>query len=119
MNCKICGKEIAESRYMTDILCSENCFEKNFWNEIIAEKDKYIIINNTCYRDGGKTPGNYFKGFGGRRFYIRYFDGREITTDNLWCQGDIPEEYQDILKNEAEFYYPEEKLIKAKGGANH
>ena len=118
LKCVICGKEIEESCYMNAILCSSKCFEKNYWNEIIKEKEQHVIINGVCYMIGGLLPPNYtgFAGFGGRMFHIKYFDGRIIQTNNLWLNGEVPKKYRDILKDEAEFHYPQ---IENKGGANN
>ena len=118
LKCVICGKEIDESCYMNAILCSQKCFVDHYWKEIIKEKDKYIIIDGTCYMLGESlsTHNTDIAGFGGRTFYIRYFDGRVIQTNNLWLNGTVPNKYKNILKDEAEFYYPQ---IDNKGGANH
>lgn len=110
MKCVICGKEIEKSQYTNAVLCSSKCFHVHFWRKIIAEKEKHIIIGGECYQDGGdiKNPSSYmFLGFSGRRFWIRYFDGKEITTNNLWYQGKIPDEFRDQLPDTAEFYVPE------------
>lgn len=110
MKCVICGKEIEKSQYSNAVLCSSKCFHIHYWREIIAEKEQHIIINGECYCDGGEVehPSRYmFLGFGGRRLWIRFFDGREITTNNLWHQGKIPEEFRDQLPDTAEFYIPE------------
>jgi hypothetical protein len=57
----------------------------------IPHRDR-IIAAGTHYAAGGETnePARW-RGFGGRRFLIRFNDGRELTTTNLWCQGRIPE----------------------------
>lgn len=124
MKCVICGKEIEKSQYSGDVICSSICFHKNFWKKIISEKDEYIIVNGHCYCDGGDRP-NYMKasylGHAGRRFWIRFFDGRTITTNNLWYNGEIPEEFRSELPDTAEFYTPEhikfaDSLI---GGGNY
>ncbi len=110
MKCVICGKEIEESQYSNAVLCSGKCFTVHFWQRIIAEKDKHIIINNECCYDGGNVdnPSRYmFMGSSGRRFWIRFFDGQEITTNNLWYQGEIPKEFREQLPNTADFYIPE------------
>lgn len=109
MNCVICGKEIEKSQFSNAVLCSSECFNKHFWREIIAEKDEHIIINGSCYCDGGNVehPGRYqFLGHAGQRFWIRFFDGKEITTNNLWYQGKIPDEFRDELPDTAEFFNP-------------
>lgn len=109
MKCVICGKEIAESQFSNAVLCSSECFNKHFWKEIIAEKDKYIIVNSECYCDGGNidNPDRFmFLGFAGRRFWIRFKDGSTLTTNNLWYQGKIPDEFRSELPDTAEFYVP-------------
>lgn len=118
MRCVICGKEIEKSSYSNAVLCSSECFHKHFWLEIIAEKDKHIIVNGECYYDGGnvdlKSP-HGFLGFGGRRFWIRFKDGKTSTTNNLWYNGKIPDEFRDRLPDTAEFYWPDyEEIIGAK-----
>jgi len=77
-----------------------------------------------CYCDGGevKNPDQHpFLGCAGRRFWIRFFDGRTITTNNLWCQGEIPEEFREELPDNAEFYTPEHiKFVNSLiGGGNY
>lgn len=107
MNCEICGKEITESRYTNAVLCSSDCFTRNYWRQIIAEKEKHIIINGHCYCDGGETEeSDKYSGYSGRRFWIRFFDGVVFTTNNLWCQGEIPKEFRKELPDNAEFYMP-------------
>lgn len=64
-----------------------------FWEEIL-DKDA-IIIDGYCYHDEGERTLPYygFLGFDGRRFNIQMNDGRKFTTNNLWSNGKIPEEY--------------------------
>lgn len=110
MKCEICGKEIEKSQYSGCVICSGKCFHTKYWRDIIAEKEKHIIINGRCYCDAGNIehPSNYtFLGCSGRRFWIRFEDGHTITTNNLWVQGEIPEEFRDQLPDTAEFYWPE------------
>lgn len=109
MNCVICGKKISKSKYMNAVLCSSECFHVHFWNEIVKEKDEHIIIDGTCYYDGGNKDTLYpqFLGHSGRRFWIRFKDGRTITTNNLWFNGEIPEKFFDKLPDNAEFYIPD------------
>lgn len=92
MKCIICGKEIEKSNYMNAVLCSDECFSVNFWNECID--DKAIIINGKCYRDGGKKPTGYsgFMGHGGALFKIKMNNGEIIETNNLWYNGEIPKD---------------------------
>lgn len=105
MVCEICGKEFDDERYYGEYsdCCSSECFAKKFWNNIVAEKDKHIIVDGTCYAIA-PAPINGFYGFGGRKFKIKMFGtGEVIETNNLWCQGEIPEEYRHLLPNTAQF----------------
>lgn len=54
-----------------------------------------------------KMPPGAFRGFSGRRFWIRFKDGSTLTTNNLWYQGKIPDEFRDELPDTAEFYTPD------------
>ena len=110
MHCIICNKEITESKYMNAVLCSPECFHVHFWNCIVDEKDKHIIVKGHCYYNGddkGNTENPKYLGHAGRRFWIRFKDGRTITTNNLWFNGEIPEAFLDKLPDNAEFYTPE------------
>lgn len=77
-----------------------------FWLEIIQEKDEHIIIDGVCYyldrNDLWGRPG--WQGFAGRRFRIRFLEtGEIIETTNLWHNGTIPDEFRDLLPDNAEF----------------
>ena len=108
LRCEICNKEIEKSCYSNAVLCGTKCFKKHYWNEIVTEKEEHIVINGVCYCDAGDRPGEKpsYLGHAGRRFWIRYFDGKTVTTNNLWYQGEIPEEYRSALPDNAEFYTP-------------
>lgn len=104
MKCKICGKEIEKSSYNNEILCSSKCFHKNFWNEIIKNKNNHLYIDGVCYWIGPENEDRIFRGYDGRKFLIQMTDNEKVlVTTNLWCQGDIPNEYKEILKDNAVF----------------
>lgn len=110
VKCVICGKEIEKSQYLGTILCSGECFTKDYWRRVIAEKEKHIIINGVCYRDCGNVdnpPRGLTLGHAGRRFWIRFKDGSTLITNNLWYQGEIPDEFREDLPDTADFYTPE------------
>ena len=74
--------------------------------EIFHNKGESIIINGIHYHDGGKVDRSKVGGFlghSGRSFMIKMNDGKLIETNNLWCQGEIPEIFKNILKDNAEF----------------
>lgn len=116
MKCSICGKEISKSLFNGAILCSDECFNKDFWNKIVLNKQNHIIVNGLCYCDAGDAPNGKYLGYAGRRFYIRFNDGHEITTNNLWYQGKIPDEYRSQLPDNAVFYH---ENINVEGGVNY
>lgn len=101
MKCIICGKEVEKSMYSNACLCSSDCFSVNFWNECLD--DSAIIINGECYHDGGTKPSDFkgFLGHAGHVFTIRMKDGRVFSTNNLWYNGEVPEERQ--ISDNAEF----------------
>lgn len=77
------------------------CFNCDLWRGIISRADRFIRIAGVCYVDNGKNKPR--DGFGGRTFRIRMNDGREITTDNLWTQGVIPERFRAEFPDNAMF----------------
>ena len=103
MKCQVCGKEIDKSKYSNGIICSPECFERNFWLEKIRNKDQYIIVNNEIYAIGEEDSKSIFRGFGGANYIIKFFDGAEVSTTNLWYCGEIPEEFRDQLPDNAVF----------------
>ena len=98
MNCIICGKEIEKSLYTHKTLCSSQCFNVDFWNDCLDEEA--IIIDGTCYHDGGAAYGSFI-GHSGRHFKIQMNDGRVIETNNLWYNGEVPKERN--VKDNAKF----------------
>lgn len=101
MKCIVCGKEFEGSQYV-DPICSHECFLDNYWNKALKTG---IVIDGTCYQDGGfiKDPVSAdFLGFGGRVFkYIKYGSCEVTTTNNLWLNGKVPEKYH--AEDNAEF----------------
>lgn len=120
--CKKCGKpfHLNDSEKGTDItnIMVENtyCFECSFWKQkkdVYLDKGKSIIIkegDKLChYVDGGSVePETIPKGWntlghGGRQFHIDKFDDDIIiSTNNLWCQGYIPEIWKTEFKENAQ-----------------
>jgi len=113
MKCTKCGEEYNldewENGNIKSIMEAEGvCFHCAFWIEKIRLHDnRTFIINGTRYHCAGtcdpKVTGVY-KGHGGRKFKIKKNDSDEIyETDNLWCQGDVPEHFKEEIPNNAEF----------------
>ena len=111
IKCRICGKTDGLDKWVkcdeTKIMERENvCFHCAFWLEKIATtNENTVIVNGTRYAIGKEDPNLLFKGFGGARFDIEFFDGRKVVSHNLWCQGNIPEEFRSYpeLQDNARF----------------
>lgn len=103
--CVVCGKNIIESKYMGVIVCSSDCFDKNYWNEHIENKNDLNVarINGFHYIIKDENEDVVFKGSSRRKFTIKFNDGRIVEATNLWQQGAIPDEYRDVLTDNAIF----------------
>jgi hypothetical protein len=107
MNCVICNKEIEQSSFQNKILCSNECFHIDFWNDKVLNfnpEKGHIVVNGTHYTICKDTPGSYFKGHGGHKFIIEYLNDKHIIeSKNVWCQGTIPASYRNKLPDTAKF----------------
>lgn len=106
--CHICGAlELLQhsETFRTRCITNNYCFNCDFWTEIIRAANKSsVCIDGHHYQIGAEHGSNPdVRGFGGRRFHIRFFDGRQLTTTNLWYQGKIPSHFRDQLPDNAEF----------------
>jgi hypothetical protein len=79
------------------------CFTCAFWR-VRLEKTHDTVIAGRIYSVGdvNKKPGDH-NGMAGRRFDIEYFDGRRVTTHDLWAGGEVPEKYRDRIPDTARF----------------
>lgn len=106
--CKICGS--IESATFTEpsksqLIENETCFHCNHWMQIAKEQDKTrLIIKGRTYSDGGNSPKarGELLGFGGRKWKIDR-EGFVFETNNLWSGGTIPNEYRNLLPDNAHF----------------
>ncbi|MDV8155232.1 hypothetical protein [Acinetobacter bereziniae] len=75
----------------TDSMCN-SCFH------FIRKGQQVYVFNNVAYVDGGFVENTQGKslGHGGRLLKIQY-QSKEITTNNLWCIGNVPERLQAQL----------------------
>ena len=122
MKCKICGKEEDPTCFgIKDKLEKEcHCFECHFWANRL-EEDKKLPPHTVCMIDGGhyiiedendKSP---FRGFGGDKFVIKFNDGTEVTTTNLWYQGKPQGYWKEKFPNNANFDWKWKNI----GGTNY
>lgn len=108
--CGICHTPFS-TRYMREVketLIKRNlCFNCNFWYEYALVKDNptHAIIAGNHYIIGSEEEDTPLKwrGHYGAYFKIRFNDGREIETTNLWHQGKIPQRFKEKLPDNAVF----------------
>lgn len=103
--CKTCGQLFCNHYSHKDLSIEGNCFSCDFWFDKVG-RSKNIVVNGTLYSDGGTKDRSTYSGFlghGGRIFNIKMNDGREFTTNNLWCGGDIPEHFRELIPDNAIF----------------
>lgn len=89
------------------IHAERRCFECLFWLDYVATKadPTHLVVNGYHYVITPDKPKGYsgFLGHGGAEFVIRFHDGREVVSHNLWAQGSVPQRFRDRLPNNAEF----------------
>ena len=80
------------------------CFSCDFWAGKIKDVNnpKSVRIDKWHYFIGDESKGG-FRGFDGKRFKIRFNNGKEVETTNLWCQGEIPKRFRERLLDNAIF----------------
>lgn len=108
-NCKLCGK-LEHAGYIEEtqqrLLAKRMCFNCDFWHCMIAIKDEpnTVRVKGKHYQYlPDNPPGAFMTGFGGSRFDVKFHDGREVTTRNMWFQGEIPERFREALPDNACF----------------
>lgn len=107
--CNECGVKDYSTNYLPGqiktIMDEESvCFSCAFWLDLYRNCSRPIIIDYEHYVDSGFSNGTSdFLGFAGRVFKIEMENGHQITTNNLWRQGEIPEHFRDRFKNNSKF----------------
>lgn len=109
--CVYCGapiniKDFDKKSPVPQIMARERlCFTCAFWKEKIENPhpDREIVngfhyvINPWLYSRG------FFQGFGGKSMYLLRNNGTVTRSNNVWCQGEIPERFRSQLPNTARF----------------
>lgn len=110
--CACCGA-YARCSYMDAVAqkmqARQMCFSCSFWEDRCQENWLTIIDGHT-YGPGNRTSGE-MRGMAGRRFDIEYFDGRRVTTYDLWSGGEIPEPFRSRMQDNARFLGNAEKVM--------
>ena len=104
MKCPTCGEEIG--KFVSDEQFMKKhgeCFKCSLWRKRLPLDSTVAIIDGTFYTIGDENDPSQFRGFGGDKFVINFKDGRQITTTNLWCGGDVPEAWKSQFPDNADF----------------
>ena len=111
--CKECGKHETGSwmgRINEQLMERQLCFYCNHWYDLYLIRDQSNVarVAGNHYMiekepNAKEMLDGFMLGFGGNQFNIRFNDGREVITHNLWHQGEIPALWRDRLSNNAEF----------------
>ena len=114
--CPTCGKELGTASFIgsdeRSVKEHGECFECALWRErlpLVGNPD-VAIIDGTFYTIGDENDPSPFRGFGGDKFVIKFKDGREVTTTNLWCGGHISEAWKSQFPNNANFDWQWKKI---------
>lgn len=80
------------------------CFSCAFWL-VQVEKKHETVIDGRIYSVGDvkKPPNQPHSGMAGRRFDIEYFDGRRVTTHDLWSGSEVPARLRGRIPDTARF----------------
>jgi hypothetical protein len=65
-----------------------------------------VVIDANLYTIGDGHSSHGFQGFGGREFHIEFFDGRTVTTRDLWHHGVVPPKWRERWPDNAKFVTP-------------
>lgn len=96
--CVTCGMKANPSTYEK----SKQCFSCDLWSKRAKSGACKTVIDGHVYTPGRDTTGKW-RGMGGRRFDIEYFNGLRITTWDLWSAGEIPERFRSQIPDTARF----------------
>lgn len=105
--CRECGMEDGRQfaqPYMEKMEEHQLCFSDLHWYELYLDRDNAnsVRINGRHYYIGDPNAIG-LRGFGGRKYVIKFHDGRIVETTNLWTQGEIPDRWRERLPDNAEF----------------
>lgn len=105
--CNECGEREQgnwNEAHATKLADESLCTHCAFWLEKVAGATAadVVRVDGSHYRIADEKRAG-MRGFSGQSFTIKFRDGREVTTTNLWCQGAIPMRFRDRLPDNAEF----------------
>lgn len=122
-DCVECGSPLYDhwiEPVKTQVLTRELCHTCLHWTGYVetSANPAHLVVNGYHYVIEPDRPKGYrgFEGHGGAEFVIRFKDGREVVSHNLWAQGRIPRWFRDRLPDSAEFVQRGHRNIGAYAG---
>lgn len=81
------------------------CFGCVAWFDRAKQRrdPRSVRVSGVHYWIEPDDPGWPYQGYGGAEFRISFHDGRTVTTHNLWRQGEVPDQWRDLLPDNAQF----------------
>lgn len=81
--------------------------QETYWKQLIEQREQpsHVRVNGSHYFIGPERPTTprQQRGTRGDRYTIKFQDGRQVVTTNLWQQGPIPAQFREQLPDNAEF----------------
>lgn len=104
--CRECGGVVVTTYCnKADLIKYNLCFHCDHWRGLVlkAGDSNSVRVKHRHYQIGPETGPKQWRGHGGSKFIVRFNDGREVVSTDLWHQGTIPEYFWDRLPDNAEF----------------
>lgn len=81
------------------------CHSCDFWRGLVSGGPNVAVIGGFRYSIAPDAPKGFrgFIGHGGAEFVIRFTDGREVITHNLWANGRVPPHFVGRIPDNATF----------------
>lgn len=100
--CVLCSSpDLAHGLNRSTILSSRTCWNCLFWlerYEQMSGPDRVCTEDYHLYAIGNGVGPSSSRGFGGRTWTVRFTDGREVHTNDLWdCGPIVPEHLRHLF----------------------
>lgn len=116
IKCRVCG-DVDHTQYGMGIgerMKRESlCFDCENWMGYVRDKDQptSVRVKGHHFTINPEEPKGGLRGHAGRRFVIEFTDGRQVTSTNVWHQGEIPPRFQSELPDNARFVPQEGQVL--------